>query len=78
MPNGRIHDNPLTDLFVHGLHPFPADMEEMLLELRRLDPACGRHFQGEEFAWEQGRKLDEGRAKIRDLLARARASTSGG
>jgi hypothetical protein len=76
MPNGRIGDNPLTDLFAHGLHPFPADMEQMLVELRRLDPACGRHFQGEEFAWEQGRRLDEGRAKIRELLQRARGDAS--
>lgn len=76
MPNGRPGDHPLTDLFIHGQHPFPADMEEMLLELRRLDPGCGRHLQDDAFAWEQGRRLDEGRAKIRELLQRARDAAS--
>ena len=74
MPNGRIHDNPLTDLFVHGRHPFPPDVEEMLVELRRLEPQS-LQFGGKEFAWEAGRDLDEGRAMLRALLDRARAAT---
>jgi hypothetical protein len=77
MPNGKIHDNPLTDLLSHGLHPFPADMEEMLLELWRLDPGSMRHFRGEEFDWERGRNLDEGRARLRELLRQAREKKSG-
>ena len=72
MPNGRPYDNPLTDLFVHGRHPFPPDMEAMLLELRELDPHFSQHLHGEEFAWERGEQLDEGRATLRRLLAAAR------
>jgi hypothetical protein len=34
MPNGKPNDHPLTDLFAHGMHPFPEDMEGLILELK--------------------------------------------
>jgi hypothetical protein len=34
MPNGKRGDNPFSDMTVHGAHPFPADIEELL---RRID-----------------------------------------
>jgi hypothetical protein len=34
--NGKRGDNPLTDLVFHGDHPFPPDIEEMLLRIDAL------------------------------------------
>lgn len=45
MPNGRPGDNPLSDLTIHGAHPFPPDIEGMLLRIDALSagaPADGR------------------------------------
>ena len=73
MPNGRPGDNPLTDLTLHGAHPFPRDIEEMLLRIEALGRRPGRWPLGEnwpfsprEFDWEKGKDL----AEARDLLAR--------
>lgn len=75
MSNGKPYDNPLSDLAVHGMHPFPPDIEEMLLEIDELGRASGRFPLGEswpyspqEFDWEAGRKLDEARNIVRIFL----------
>jgi hypothetical protein len=28
MPNGKHGDNPLSDLTIHGQHPFPSDIDK--------------------------------------------------
>lgn len=73
MPNGKPGDNPLTDLILHGKHPFPRDIEELLLKIHAQGKVYGRYPLGEnwpysprEFDWEQGMDLDE----ARDLLAK--------
>ncbi len=73
--HGKIHDNPLTDLVLYGLHPFPADIEEMLTRIDELGRAAGYWplgencpFEGREFDWERGVNLDEGRREIRHVL----------
>jgi hypothetical protein len=69
MPPGGPHDHPITDLLFHGLHPFPPDMEEMVLELHRRHPENLNWSDDlDAFAWEQGLKLDEGRAMLRARL----------
>jgi hypothetical protein len=75
MPNGKIGDNPLTDLLIHGLHPFPADIEEMLLRVDALGREPGRWPLGEnwpyspkEFEWERGENLDEARRLLTHLI----------
>jgi hypothetical protein len=30
MPNGKIGDHPITDLILHGRHPFPPDVEDLV------------------------------------------------
>ena len=35
MPNGKRGDSRLNDMLVHGLHPFPPDIEAMLREVLR-------------------------------------------
>jgi hypothetical protein len=71
MPNGKPGDHPLTDLFHHGAHPFPADIEEMIWRLARIDPLLLDQIEPDVFDWEAGRELEAGRAKLKDLLARA-------
>lgn len=68
MANGRPGDNPLSDLMLHGQHPFPADIEAMLRRLYALDPKLLRQFDGVVFDWERGQGLAEGRQALRALL----------
>jgi hypothetical protein len=68
MPNGRIGDHPLTDMFSYGRHPFPADMEAMLRKLDSVRPGILSELGLEPFDWEAGRNLDAGRERLRDLL----------
>jgi hypothetical protein len=71
MPNGTIGDNPLSDLTIHGRHPFPADIEEMLLRIEALGRGLGRWPLGEnwpysprEFEWERGEDLAQARSDL--------------
>jgi hypothetical protein len=77
MPNGKPGDHPLTDMLIHGKHPFPADMEEMLRKILQLDPIFPdgkRRFADqvrwlERFDdWERGKNLDEGRKALKQVL----------
>lgn len=75
MPNGKPQDNPLSDLVVHGMHPFPSDVEQMLLEIDELGRISGRYplgenwpYSGLEIEWEAGRGLDEARHLLREFL----------
>ncbi len=79
MPNGKHGDNPLSDLIIHGAHPFPSDIEAMLREIDALGRAYGRWPLGEnwpysphEFDWERGSNLDEARRLLSHLLAMLR------
>jgi len=70
MVAGGIGDNPLTDLFVYGKHPFPPDIEEMLVRIRNVTPRYIDRIEFSEIAdWAAGRNLDAGRAHLRALLA---------
>jgi hypothetical protein len=76
MPNGKKGDHPLSDLILHGAHPFPRDMEEVLLRIHALGRAAGRWPLGQnwpysprEFHWERGEGLEEGRKLLLHLEA---------
>ncbi len=76
MPNGKPGDNPLSDLIIHGIHPFPHDIEEMLLRIDALGRRPDRWPLGEnwpfsprEFDWERGKDLDGARRVLADLIA---------
>jgi hypothetical protein len=71
MPNGKPGDHPLTDLFHHGKHPFPADVEELVRRLASIDPDLLNQIEPDVFRWENGQGLEEGRAKLKELLAKA-------
>jgi hypothetical protein len=73
--NGKPGDNPLTDLVVHGAHPFPDDIEKMLVEIDAIGREQGWWPLGEnwpyspdEFAWERGEDLDRARSLLSHLL----------
>lgn len=75
MANGRPGDNPLSDLTVHGQHPFPRDIEALLVRIQELGRRQGRWPLGEnwpfsprEFDWEQGEDLEGARRDLSDLL----------
>jgi len=75
MPNGRIHDHPFTDLIVYGLHPFPADIEKLVLEIRRHDPYGVVEFGQDAFDWERGQHLDDARRRLGQKLEDLRSKT---
>ena len=75
MPNGKPHDNPLSDMIIHGMHPFPADLERLLRRIDELGRGPGRWPLGEnwpysprEFDWERGQGLDEARRLLLNLI----------
>ena len=78
MANGKRGDGPLSDMLIHGLHPFPADMEALLREVLRLQPKFpdGKRRYAEQLAWmrrfddwERGQNLEEGRVALHQVLA---------
>jgi hypothetical protein len=68
MPNGKPGDNPLSDLLIHGQHPFPLDMEEMILRIHKRDPLLLDDLDWEPFHWEAGKNLEEGRRRLQEKL----------
>ena len=75
MPNGKPGDNPLTDFALHGAHPFPRDIEELLRRIESIGRQLGRWPLGEnwpfgsrEFDWAKGRDLDGARRDLTHLL----------
>ena len=76
MVNGKHGDNPLTDLTIHGEHPFPPDIEKLLLRIDELGRRDGRWALGEnwpfsarQYAWQRGEDLDGARRDLTHLLS---------
>lgn len=68
MPNGKIHDHPITDLLVHGLQPFPAEMEALIRKIHAVNPSSLLSLGMEPFDWEQDLNLEQGMEKLRSIL----------
>jgi hypothetical protein len=76
MPNGKIGDNPLSDLTIHRRHSFPPEIETMLLRIDALGRGPGRWPLGEnwpfgdrEFDWAQGKDLEGACRDLGHLIA---------
>jgi hypothetical protein len=75
MANGKPGDNPLSDLTIHGEHPFPPEIEVMLLRIQELGRQPGRWPLGEnwpfsprEFQWAKGDDLEGARRDLSYLI----------
>ena len=67
-------------MILHGAHPFPPEMEDLLQRIDALGRQAGRWPLGEnwpysprEFDWEQGKGLKEGLRPLVHLEAMFRA-----
>ena len=38
MANGKPQDHPVTDTVIHGLHPFPPDLEDSVRQVHTRNP----------------------------------------
>jgi hypothetical protein len=68
MPDGKKHDHPFTDLLDWGLHPFPEDVEKLVVEIHRLNPQALWEFASDAFGWERGEHLRNARKRLRRRL----------
>jgi hypothetical protein len=69
MPNGKPHDNPISDTLIYGMHPFPADIEQLVIALHKLDPhLVVNELEWAPFDWEQGKYLNEACVLLRALI----------
>jgi hypothetical protein len=73
--NGKPGDNPLSDLTIHGMHPFPRDIEEMLVRIDALGRRPSRWplrenwpFSPREFEWQQGKDRESARHVLTHLI----------
>lgn len=76
MPNGKLGDSPLSDLTVHGKHPFQRDIEELLLRVHALGRRVDRWPLGEnwpfhtrDYDWAEGKDLDGARRDLANLIS---------
>jgi|SRR5687767_15998624 len=76
MPNGKLGDNPLTDLIVYGRHVFPHDIEAFLIRIQELGRDLDRYPLGAnwpysplEFDWEKGEGLDKARELLQHFIS---------
>ena len=68
MPNGKPYDHPVTDTVLHGLHPFPRDLEKLVIEVDAMYPGVFNDLQWAPFDWEKGKYLAEARTLLQGLL----------
>ena len=75
MTNGKPGDSPVTDLALHGAHPFPPDIEALLLQIETLGSRPGIWPLGEnwpfsprELRWARGDDLDAARRDLTHLV----------
>jgi hypothetical protein len=76
MPNGKHGDNPLSDLTIHGDHPFPDDIEKLLLRINELGRGPRRWPLGEnwpfstsEIDWAEGKDLENARKLLTNFIS---------
>ena len=74
MPNGRPGDHPLTDLLVHKRHPFPAEIETLILAIYQIKPSAVWGLDLDVFKWERGEGLDQAPTILREKLRQLRAA----
>ena len=76
MPNGKPGDHPRTDIFVHGLHPFPADIEAMIRELHSINPSLLEQIDTQMLLWESGKEYEVARKELQELIERSKFTST--
>ncbi len=69
MTTERTKEHPIRELLLHGQHPFPKDMEDMILRLNLKPNAITAEIAMDAYDWERGEQLERGRKKLRALCA---------
>jgi hypothetical protein len=69
MATNRPKEHPIRELLLHGQHPFPKDMEEMIQRLHLKAGAITAEIAMDAYDWERGEQLETGRKKLRALCA---------
>lgn len=67
MADNRPREHPIRELLLHGEHPFPLDMEEMIQRLHLKAGAITAEIAMDAYDWEHGEQLERGRKKLRAL-----------
>lgn len=68
MPNGKPHDNPISDIIIHGLHPFPEDLEILIKKLYQINSEIFNKLELAPFDWERGKYISEAKILLRKLI----------
>ncbi len=69
MPNGTKGDHPITDLTIHGKHPFTPEIEELILRLDNISPMILHLIEEERIQeWVRRDNLWEGRQFLFQLI----------
>ncbi len=68
MPNGKPHDHPVTDTVVHGLHPFPKEIERLVIEVHARNPGVFNDLEWAPFDWEKGLYVAEAKKLLAGLV----------
>lgn len=68
MPNGKPRDHPVTDTVLHGLHPYPKDLEDLVIQLHARNPGVFNDLEWAPFDWEKGKFLAEATILLQRLL----------
>lgn len=68
MPNGAHGDHPVSDTVVHGRHPYPPELEALVIELHRRDPGVFGALERAPFEWAAGRHVPQAIRLLRGLV----------
>lgn len=69
MTDPKAKDHPIRELLLLGRHPFPKDIEDMLLRLNLKPNAITAEIAMDAYDWERGEQLERGRKKLLALCA---------
>lgn len=65
----RTKEHPIRELLLRGRHPFPKDMEDMILRLNLKPNGITAEIAMDAYDWERGEQLERGRRKLHALCA---------
>ena len=61
-------DHPVTDLIFHGRHPFPAPVEQLILQIYEVNPCVWREFANAAEGWTRLPRTEESCVRVLHFL----------